>query len=154
MADISSYPIGTPHKDDLIPGPQVRTDDNNNAIHLTRNFSVSSIAGFANVTAGYNVYAARLNAGAGAAPTVNILQNNTGLTFTWTRTGAGIFLATVSGGTIAADDFWAQVGAKGTEFPSIKWNTTTTCQINNILCNTAATVDGITEGYVEIRIYT
>ncbi len=153
MANISSYPVGTPASGDLIPGTQVRTDENNNTVHLTKNFSVDSIAGFANTTAAYSVYSARLNAGAGAAPTVNVLQNTTGLTLAWTRTGADIFLATATGGTFAADDFWAQVGAKGSEFPSIKWNSTTTCQINNILCNTAAAVDGITEAYVEIRIY-
>ena len=154
MANISSYPIGTPQKDDLIPGTQVRTDDNDNTIHLTRNFSVSSIAGFANVTAAYTVYVAKLSAGAGAVPNADVLQNTTGLTITWTRTGSGIFVATATGGTIPEKKFWSQVVAKGTEFPGVRWNSTTEFQINNIVCSSGAAVDGITEGYLEFRIYT
>jgi hypothetical protein len=95
MADISSYPIGTPQKDDLVPGTQVRTDDNNNAVHLTRNFSVSSIAGFANATAAYTSYVALLTQTVGA-PVATVLQNTTGATFTWARTGGGIYTVTAS----------------------------------------------------------
>ena len=153
MANISTYPIGTPAQGDLIPGTQKYTDANGKTENLTRNFTVAQVAAFANSTIAYTSYEVRLNGGAGAKPTVNLLQNTTGLTLDWARTGSGIYVATVTGGTIAADKFWAQVGAKGSEFPSIKWNSTTTLQINNILCNTAAAVDGITEAYVEIRIY-
>ena len=153
MANISTYPIGTPAQGDLIPGTQKYTDANGKTENLTRNFTVAQVAAFANSTIAYTSYEARLNGGAGAKPTVNLLQNTTGLTLDWARTASGVYVATVTGGTIAADKFWAQVGAKGSEFPSIKWNSTTTLQINNILCNTAAAVDGITEAYVEIRIY-
>ena len=84
---------------------------------------------------------------------INLLQNTTGLTLDWARTGSGVYKATITGGTIAADKFWAQVGAKGTEFPSIIWDSTTEVRINNIICSTGAAVDAITEAYVEIRIY-
>jgi hypothetical protein len=114
---------------------------------------VSQVASFSDATAGYTVYAARLNGGAGAKPTVNLLQNTTGLTLDWARTGSGIYLATITGGTIAADKFWSQVGAKGTEFPSIIWNSATEVRINNVVCSTGAAIDSITEAYVEIRIY-
>ena len=153
MANLTAYPTNSsPKTTDLILGTKVATP-NTDEEPVTTNFTVSSIAGMANISAAYTVYTARLNAGAGAAPTVNVLQNNTGLTLTWTRTGSGVFLATATSGTFGADDFWAQVNARGSEFPSIKWVSTTTCQIDNILCSTAAAVDGLTESYVEIRIY-
>ena len=47
MANISTYPIGTPAASDLIPGTQLYTDANGKTQNLTRNFSVSSIATFA-----------------------------------------------------------------------------------------------------------
>ena len=47
MANISTYPIGTPAASDLIPGTQLYTDTNGKTQNLTRNFSVSSIATFA-----------------------------------------------------------------------------------------------------------
>tara|TARA_R100001163_G_C4996812_1_gene147433 strand:- start:255 stop:719 length:465 start_codon:yes stop_codon:yes gene_type:complete len=153
MANISTYPIGTPAAGDLIPGTQLFTDENGKTHNLTKNFTVSQVASFSDATAGYTVYAARLNGGAGAKPTVNLLQNTTGLTLDWARTGSGVYKATITGGTIAQDKFWAQVGAKGTEFPSIIWDTATEVRINNVVCSTGAAVDSITEAYVEIRIY-
>ncbi len=154
MANISTYPIGTPAAGDLIPGTQLFTDENGKTHNLTKNFTVSQIASFSDATAGYTAYAAKLNGGAGAKPTVTLLQNTTGLTLDWARTGSGVYVATVTGGTIAEDKFWAQVGAKGTEFPSIIWNNATEVKINNVICSTGAAVDAITEAYVEIRIYT
>ena len=153
MANISTYPIGTPAAGDLIPGTQLFTDENGKTHNLTKNFTVSQVASFSDATAGYTVYAARLNGGAGAKPTVNLLQNTTGLTLDWARTGSGIYVATITGGTITADKFWSQVGAKGTEFPSIIWNSATEVKIVNVICSTGAAVDSITEAYVEIRIY-
>ena len=153
MANISTYPIGTPAAGDLIPGTQLFTDENGKTHNLTKNFTVSQVAAFSDSTTAYTSYEARLNGGAGAKPTVNLLQNTTGLTLDWARTGSGVYKATITGGTIAADKFWAQVGAKGTEFPSIIWDSTTEVRINNIICSTGAAVDAITEAYVEIRIY-
>ena len=154
MANISTYPIGTPAAGDLIPGTQLFTDENGKTHNLTKNFTVSQIASFSDATAGYTAYAAKLNGGAGVKPTVTLLQNTTGLTLAWSRTGSGVYVATVTGGTLAEDKFWAQVGAKGTEFPSIIWNNATEVRINNVICSTGAAVDAITEAYVEIRIYT
>ena len=47
MANISTYPIGTPAAGDLIPGTQQATDTNGKTVNLTRNFSVSDISSFA-----------------------------------------------------------------------------------------------------------
>ena len=153
MANISTYPIGTPAAGDLIPGTQLFADENGKTHNLTKNFTVSQVAAFSDSTTAYTSYEARLNGGAGAKPTVNLLQNTTGLTLDWARTGSGVYVATITGGTIAAVKFWEQVGAKGSEFPSIVWQSTTEIRINNIVCNTATAVDAITEAYVEIRIY-
>ena len=156
MANISTYPIGTPAASDLLAGTELYTDSTGKQENLTRNFTVQSIASFANsYSLGYTVYTAQLTAGAGAAPTATILQNTTGLTFTWTRNGTatGQYLVTVTGTPFVANKFWAIVSAKGSEFPSIVRTADNIARVDNILCNTAAAVNGITEGFVEIRIY-
>ena len=102
---------------------------------------------------GYTVYTAQLTAGAGAAPTATILQNTTGLTFVWTRIGTGQFLATVAGTPFIANKFWAMVSAKGTEFPSVVRTADNIARVDNILCSTGQALDGIVEGFIEIRIY-
>ena len=154
MANISTYPIGTPAQGDLIPGTQKYTDANGKTENLTRNFTVAQLAAFANsYSLGYTVYSAQLTAGAGAAPTATILQNTTGLTFTWTRIGTGQFLATVAGTPFVANKFWAMVAAKGGEFPSVVRTADNIARVDNINCSNAAAVDGITEGFIEIRIY-
>ena len=115
MANISTYPIGTPAQGDLIPGTQKYTDANGKTENLTRNFTVAQLASFANsYSLGYTVYTALLVAAAGAAPTATILQNTTGLTFTWTRTGTGQFVATVAGTPFVEGKFWAVSSAKST----------------------------------------
>ena len=154
MANISTYPIGTPAQGDLIPGTQKYTDANGKTENLTRNFTVAQLAAFANsYSLGYTVYSAQLTAGAGAAPTATILQNTTGLTFTWSRTGTGQFVATVAGTPFIANKFWAMVSAKGDEFPSVVRTGDNTARVDNIDCSSAVAVDGITEGFIEIRIY-
>jgi hypothetical protein len=154
MANISTYPIGTPAQGDLIPGTQKYTDANGKTENLTRNFTVAQLAEFANsYSLGYTVYSAQLTAGAGAAPTATILQNTTGLTFVWTRIGTGQFLATVAGTPFIANKFWAMVSAKGTEFPSVVRTADNIARVDNILCSTGQALDGIVEGFIEIRIY-
>ena len=154
MANISTYPIGTPAQGDLIPGTQKYTNANGKTENLTRNFTVANIAAFANsYSLGYTVYTAQLTAGAGAAPTATILQNTTGLTFVWSRTGTGQFIATVAGAPFIANKFWAMVSAKGDEFPSVVRTGDNTARVDNITCSTAVAIDGITEGFIEIRIY-
>jgi len=151
MAIIYSYPQGTPTLSDNVIGSQIDpiTEENK-----TVQFTVGQIAGFANsYSLGYTVYTAQLTAGAGAVPTATILQNTTGLTFTWTRIGTGQFVATVAGAPFIANKFWAMVSAKGDEFPSVVRTGDNTARVDNITCSTAVAINGITEGFVEIRIY-
>ena len=154
MANISTYPIGTPAQGDLIPGTQKYTNSSGKTENLTRNFTVQSVASFANsYSLGYTVYTASLVATAGAAPTATILQNTTGLTFTWTRIGTGQFVATVAGTPFAANKFWAVTSAKVPQLTSIVRTSTNTARLDVVVSNTAVAENSLTEGYVEIRIY-
>ena len=155
MAEINTYPLGTPAGNTRLAGTQMAIPQSDGtSLNLTRNFTIESIAPLiTQFNLGYTVYVARLNAGAGAVPTVNIIQNTTGLTFTWTRSGAGIFVGTVAGTPLVQNKFWAQIGAKVPELPGIVWLSTDTVRINNVNSSNAAAVDGIQEAYLEIRIY-
>ena len=155
MADMMTSPLGTPAGDTRLVGTEIGVPQNEGPdLNLTRNFTIESVAPLINqINLGYTVYVARLNAGAGAVPTVNILQNTTGLTFAWTRSGAGIFVGTVAGTPLVQNKFWAQIGAKVPELPGIVWLSTNTVRINNVNSSNAVAVDGIQEAYLEIRLY-
>ena len=151
MAIIYSYPQGTPTLSDNVIGSQIDpiTEENK-----TVQFTVGQIAGFANsYSLGYTVYTAQLTAGSGAAPTATILQNTTGLTFTWTRTGPGVFVATVAGTPFVTNKFWAMSSAKVPQLTSIVRTSANTARLDNVTSNTGAALNDLVEGYVEIRIY-
>ena len=154
MANISTYPIGTPSASDLLAGTELYTDSTGKQENLTRNFTVQSVASFANsYSLGYTVYTASLVAGAGAAPIATVLQNTTGLTFTWTRTGTGQFVATVAGTPFAANKFWAMSSAKVPQLTSIVRTSANTARLDNVVSSTGAALNDLVEAYVEIRIY-
>ena len=154
MANISTYPIGTPSASDLLAGTELYTDSTGKQENLTRNFTVQSVASFANsYSLGYTVYTASLTAGTGVAPTATVLQNTTGLTFTWTRIGAGQFVATVAGTPFIANKFWAMSSAKVPQLTSIVRTSTNTARLDVVASNTAVALNDIVEGYIEIRIY-
>tara|TARA_R110002110_G_scaffold390152_1_gene603003 strand:+ start:25 stop:483 length:459 start_codon:yes stop_codon:yes gene_type:complete len=151
MAIIYSYPQGTPTLGDNVIGSQIDpiTEENK-----TVQFTVGQIAGFANsYSLGYTVYSASLVASAGAAPTATILQNTTGLTFTWTRTGPGVFVATVAGTPFATNKFWAMSSAKVPQLTSIVRTSTNTARLDNVTSSTGAALNDLVEAYVEIRVY-
>jgi hypothetical protein len=154
MANISTYPIGTPSASDLLAGTELYTDSTGKQENLTRNFTVQSVASFANsYSLGYTVYTAQLTAGTGVAPTATVLQNTTGLTFTWTRTGTGNFVATVAGAPFAVDKFWANSSAKVPQLTSIVRTSTNTCRLDVIESQNGNASNTLVEGYIEIRIY-
>ena len=153
MAIANSYPMGTPKSDDLLLGTSVPTP-NTNEKATTKNFALSQVGALVNtVNLGYTSYVANLDAAAGIAPTATILQNTTGLTFTWTRTDIGQFVATVAGTPFAASKFWAMSSAKVPQLTSVVRTSTNTCRLDVVASNTAAAENSLTEGYVEIRIY-
>lgn len=95
MAIISSYPTVVAEANDLLIGTKVT--NTGTIINPTKTFRVQEVVDSA---LGYTVYTAGLiNAGA-TAPTPNVLKNNTGGTFTWSRTGTGLFVVTISGITV------------------------------------------------------
>ena len=154
MANISTYPIGTPSASDLLAGTELYTDSTGKQENLTRNFTVQSVASFANsYSLGYTVYTASLVAAAGAAPTATVLQNTTGLTFTWTRTGPGVFVATVTGTPFVTNKFWAMSSAKVPQLTSIVRTSANTARLDNVTSSTGAALNDLVEGYIEIRIY-
>jgi len=154
MANISTYPIGTPSASDLLAGTELYTDSTGKQENLTRNFTVQSVASFANsYSLGYTVYTAQLTAGTGVAPTATVLQNTTGLTFTWTRTGTGQFVATVAGAPFTATKFWAMSSAKVPQVTSIVRTSTNTCRLDVIESQNGNASNTLVEGYIEIRIY-
>ena len=154
MANISTYPIGTPSASDLLAGTELYTDSTGKQENLTRNFTVQSVASFANsYSLGYTVYSAALTAGAEVAPTATVLQNTTGLTFTWTRTGTGQFVATVAGTPFAANKFWAISSAKVPQLTSVVRTSTSTCRLDVIESQNGNALNTLVEGYIEIRIY-
>ena len=156
MAEVITYPLAAPAEDTRLVGtlmnvPQANGEPSQN---LTRNFTVASIATFANsYSLGYTVYSAQLTAGAGAAPTVTVLQNTTGLTFVWTRVGSGQFVATVAGTPFIANKFWAMSSAKVPQLTSIVRTGDNTARLDNVTSSTGAALNDLVEGYIEIRIY-
>ena len=153
MANLTAYGTGTPKASDLLLGTKTATP-NTNEQNITQNFTVSSVAAFSNsYSLGYTVYTARMDAAAGAEPVVVELQNTTGLKFVWTRLTTGQYGATVAGTPFAANKFWGIIGAKILQDVSVLRITDNTVRVDVAVSSTGVAVDGLTAGYIEIRIY-
>jgi hypothetical protein len=152
MAIISSYPTITPTSSDLVLIVDTSEDGN-----PTKTASAQSIANLANSTSQYTAYATRLNASSsvgGATPTVNLLANNTGLTFTWARNGVGLYDATITGGIAPEQKVWFTAGSGGgNDYQKLSFGSETELTLNNFDGTTGAAVEGLNEVYIEIRIY-
>ncbi len=157
MANISTYPIGTPAQGDLIPGTQKYTNSSGKTENLTRNFTVANIAAFANsYSLGYTVYTALITQAGTAAPVATVLQNTTGGTIVWTRNSTGRYVATISGTTYTADKTVVLVTSGGNSDMILRPKITATTAIDwyNIDSSDNAVSDTIAETTtVEIRIY-
>ena len=156
MANISTYPIGTPGASDLIPGTQLYTDTNGKTQNLTRNFTVATVAAFANsYSLGYTVYTASLIQAGATAPVATVLQNTTGGTFTWLYASAGRSQIAVSGITLPANKV-AIFMSSSTGDQGLGGVITTTTQINidQFSSGGGGPIDGMSAGTsIEIRIY-
>lgn len=157
MANISTYPIGTPSAEDLIPGTQKFTAANGKKENLTRNFSVSDLTSFANsYSLGYTVYTALITQAGAAAPVATVLQNTTGGTIAWTRNSTGRYIATISGKTYTANKTAVLVTSGGNNDNILRPATIVTTAIDwyNIDSSDNAVSDTIAATTtVEIRIY-
>jgi len=160
MANISTYPIGTPAASDLLAGTELYTDSTGKQENLTRNFTVQSVASFANsYSLGYTVYTALVTQAGTAAPVATVLQNTTGGTITWTRPtnpGVGRYVATISGANFTANKTAVIVTSGGNSDMILRpvVSSTTTVDWYNIDSSDNAVSDVISATTtVEIRIY-
>ena len=95
MAIISSYPTVVAEANDLLIGTKVT--NTGTVINPTKTFRVQEVVDSA---LGYTSYTAGLINAGPTPPTANVLKNNTGGTFTWSRTGVGQFVVTIAGITV------------------------------------------------------
>ena len=155
MANISTYPIGTPAAGDLIPGTQKFTDANGKTENLTRNFTVTQLAAFANsYSLGYTVYSALITQSGTAAPTAVVLQNTTGGTITWTRVSVGSYKAAISGVTFVENKTAILLGNTNVAMSiAALRKTTTDVTFEQKLISSNANADGVSDVTIEIRIY-
>ena len=161
MANITAYPTGTPKVNDLLLGTSVplpNTDDQ----PTTTNFTVSSIAGFANPTAAYTTYVARWSQDQSNAPVSDILQNTTGLNWVWTRLNVGNYDLTASASftekvytNISSweDKAISSPASIGSKSVSIKTSGPNYIRVSNIDNADGSYVDNVVNGMIEIRIY-
>ena len=158
MANISTYPIGTPAQGDLIPGTQKYTNSSGKTENLTRNFTVANIAAFANsYSLGYTVYSALITQAGTAVPVATVLQNTTGQTIAWTRpAGVGRYVATISNNAYTANKTAVIITSGGNNDRFLKpvVSSTSTVDVYNMDTGDSAVSDGISATTtVEIRIY-
>ena len=114
----------------------------------TKNFLISTLADY---FVPYQIYAALLTqTGVANPPVATILQNNTGATIAWTRTGVGTYTATANSNIFTANKTAVIINqGSGVSSNNIKWASPTTSTIT-----IDAGADGVlTGGFIEIRVY-
>ena len=154
MSILQSYPLGNPTAKDYVIGTKIPPADTDEK-PTTNNFSVASIAAFANsYSLGYTVYTALLTQTGTAAPVATVLQNTTGGTVTWSRDNPGLYTAEISGVTFVANKtavFLGNTNAHNTI--SAKATTTTKVGFEQIRNADDTNVDTLSTVSVEIRVY-
>jgi len=151
MANIQAYPTGTPKTNDLLLGTSVPLP-NTDTKPITNNFTVSDVSSLFNL--GYKVYVASLIQTGTAAPVATVLQNTTGGTFTWSRTSAGQYKATISGITLPANKVVIFENATGDLNLGGKITSSTVIDIDQFSSGGGGYADGMLAGTsIEIRIY-
>ncbi len=151
MAAIQSYPLGTPKSSDLVVGTSIPLPDTNDT-PITKSFSAGSLAALA---LDYKAYVFVFSQSGTSNPVVTELENNTGLTFTFTRSAAGDYHL-VPSASFDLSKTWAQVTGGNTgsnTYLNIKNYETDLIAILNIESTTGNSIDDVTTGFVEIRIY-
>ena len=156
MANLSAYGIGSPKASDLLLGTRVGLP-NSDEIPLTQNFTVSSVAAFANsYSLGYTVYTALLTqagAAVGNIPVATVLQNTTGGTITWSRTAgnaAGEYTATITNSLFTLNKTMVFINnGSASSTNNIEWASPTTATVT--IDTSADSV--LTAASIEIRVY-
>jgi len=147
MARIATYSKDTSiSNNDLLVGTDA--EDSN----ITKNYKIEDLAYFVK---GYKDYVFRFTQNSTDEPVVTELNNDTGLTFTFTRDSAGVYYLTPS----AAFDIsktWIQTTGGKVGTPSVinvKGFSAAKADIVNINSGTGNPVDEVDAGFVEVRIY-
>jgi|TARA_R110000796_G_scaffold76943_1_gene171856 hypothetical protein len=158
MADIISYPLGTPAADTLLVGTQMNVQQlDGGEANLTRNFSVSQVASLINTgfAGGYKVYTAALIQTTTTAPVATILQNTTGGTFTYSYVSSGKYKIEASGIKLPANKVAVFMSSSdGDKNLGGKINQDD-IDVEQFSITTSALKDGMAAGTsIEIRIYT
>ena len=151
MANTASYPIIAPKAGDLLVGTQTYTVADKVVDNPTRNFTVASVASLANsINLGYTVYTALLTQAGTAVPVATVLQNTTGGTIAWTRTGAGTYTGTITSSLFTLNKTMVFINNGSTlSNLNISWASPTTSTIT-----IGASADSVlTTASLEIRIY-
>lgn len=150
MAIIQSYPTGTPKNGDYLIGTSMPEETGDEAV--TKNFPISAVSSLINK--GYKDYVFSFTQSGTNNPVVTELNNDTGLTFTFTRDGDGNFHL-VPSSSLDLSKTWAQVtgGDIGNAILNIKNYETNLIAIVNIDPATGTPVNGVNAGFVELRIY-
>jgi lipopolysaccharide export system protein LptC len=119
-------------------------------------YKMSDIVETVSSTSGKKAYIAKWSQTGSSAPTPTEIFNNTGATFTWTRTVQGTYKITASSAVFTADKtFYNIQGAGSAAASQIVQPTsinTTEATYRQIAASTGATQDG-NSGWLEIRIY-
>lgn len=154
MADIISYPLGTPAADTLLVGTQMNVQQlDGGEANLTRNFTLSNVASLINTgfAGGYKVYTALLTqAGVVNPPVATIMQNTTGGTIAWTRTGLGAYTATIADSFFTLNKTMVFInGGSATATANIEWASPTTTTVTIDTGNDSL----LTGASIEIRVY-
>ena len=155
MSILQSYPLGNPTAKDYVIGTKIPPADTDEK-PTTNNFSVASIASFANsYSLGYTVYTAALIQTGTSAPVATVLQNTTGGTFTWSYTNAGRYQIAVSGITLPANKVAVFLSSsEGDLGLGGVIGTTTKIEVSQWQSSGASLLDGMAAGTsIEIRIY-
>lgn len=146
MARIATYSQDTSiSNNDLLVGTDA--DDSN----ITKNYKIEDLADFVK---GYKDYVFSFTQSGTNDPVVTELNNDTGLTFTFTWDGDGNF-SLVPSSSLDLSKTWAQVtgGDIGNAILNIKNYQTNLIAIVNIGILTGTPVNGVNVGFVELRIY-
>lgn len=146
MARIATYSQDTSiSKNDLLVGTDA--EDSN----ITKNYKVEDLAYFVK---GYKDYVFSFSQSGTNDPVVTEINNDTGLTFTFTRDDVGNFHL-VPSSSLDLLKTWAQVtgGNIGDAVLNIKNYEANLIAIVNIQTTTGNAVDQVNVGFVELRIY-
>ena len=150
MAIINSYPKVTPKNNDLLIGTQVADDTVEQ--NSTKSFSILDVSKLVNK--GYKDYVFSFTQNGTNDPVVIELNNNTGLTFTFTRSATGQYNL-VPSSSLDTSKTWIQVTGGNFAFSdlTVKQFQANLINIINVEIATGNPVDDVDVGFVELRIY-